>query len=1838
MAIDFPNNPTPTQSFTAAGKTWNWDGTSWKLEFQSGSGGGTTSFTGLTDTPVGYEAGKWLKVNSAANGLEWTDAPSGGSGGVDLTAFSVTIASAGTASLSYDNTTGVFTYTPPNLSGLLNVNINNPQTGEVIKYDGTNWVNSTDLTGGGGGGGASSLFGLSDCIQTGLTLNAGEVLRYNGANWSNYDISIDIPQELDDLVDVSNATPSDGQVLKWSAANSLWMPATDLTSSGGTGIALTDLSVTTASAAGGGSLSYDNSNGTFTFTPALIPAQGATVSISETPPSNPTPGDLWWKSDEGQLKVWYDDGSGTPSAQWVDTGGPGTSGGGSGGGSGSGGLSLADFSVTTLTATNTPALTYDVSSGVFSYTPPDLSEYSLYNHGHSYSLNDLSDVDTTGAAIGKIIKHDGTSWIAVNDTSSTTFVGLTDTPNSFTANKWLKVNAGGTALEFTDAPSGGGGSGGNDSVAVGTIAMWSGTIATIPTGWALCDGNNGTPNLLDKFVIGASDDDSGNAVTGVTGGPTQTGGSKDAIVVDHSHSSGNLTVDSHSHGDGSLSVDAHSHDSGNLKTDINTHAHAIQNQPWYTPDVDRGQSDGASLFSLDNAVQTSTDDHSHQHNVNQGNTGNASPDVSGNTGDASPAVGGNTGSEGSSGTNANLPPYYALAYIMKITAGGGGGGEDNVQVDWNETDTSSDAHILNKPTIPSNLNDLADVDTTGAANGKIIKHNGTSWVIADDGGGSGSGVTGVIVGHDSVNSTNTLNFTADTWSDTGLEITYTPKSSDSKIILTSYLNLLGRGTGGSAPIGQQTYTTPGTYTWTCPADVTSVCAVCVGGGGGGSTDNNWEAGGGGGLGWKNNITVVPGQTYNVVVGAGGVGNASGGTNGGTSYFADAAIVSGGGGWGNNGAGTVPAGNSGGNYTGDGGGNGGNHISYGGGGGAGGYSGAGNSETGGAGGAGAGTGLTGGGAGGGGVGLLGEGNSGSNYNGGSGNEISYGGTINGGQGGSGGAAGTDGRTSTYTNNYNADGDTGKAGGSYGGGGGGRAGPYDDGLNTGDGNGGGGAVRLIWGAGRAYPNTLTTDQGTGGATEDRGDGYIRVMQSTNVVGEQQYINWGAGGVDITPTEKEWQFTTYTEYTNTDTNQKTFRVQLYEEQGELILNNSDGQSYFTLMEVDNNASSGGYNDGDLDARINTASATSGQVLSWTGTDYDWIDIPAGGGGGDGNPIGTITIWSGSPSDIPTGYQLCDGSASATAELQAIRANVPDLRDKFILGASDNNSPDATGGSADAVVVAHDHGTGGVNGGTIHAVRRGSDAMIDAISHEASDNDAHYDTTSVTDPTGVSGTNANLPPYYALCYIIKNAGSPVASIVWDTQGNIGEFFPATRTVDTTTATPSNAGYFNYGDWDKVWNAREVRTLYSTAQHVVYFKLDDDSTSTWTIKNVTGDGTQWQASSAGEELMVWESTDNVTYTLRKYEDLADGASYTVSAKYLCISIGQNFPASSLILEVTSDGASSGGGGSSSFTGLYDTPAGLTADKWLKVNSGGTALEWADAPQTNLNAPQGVVAMWSGTISNIPSGWSLCDGQNSTPDLRDKFVVGAGHDGPSYASYITGNNYAGSGAFENVFDGDINTWSLPDNSASWSPPNWTAANSVTSLRVYCTKYINASTGVVLFEVDGIDYTANVSGANRDWVTIPVTSFTNITWKKSGNPGDDYSTSDYCLVFAIEVNGTVLTDSPYYSTGETGGSADAVVVEHKHTTSIDDSIVHPANGGVSFANGGAGTYYGTNFTMDNAGESGVNKNLPPYFALCYIMCTNPGATSTSTSSLETSLQDALAEIANLKSRVTTLESN
>jgi len=137
---------------------------------------------------------------------------------------------------------------------------------------------------------------------------------------------------------------------------------------------------------------------------------------------------------------------------------------------------------------------------------------------------------------------------------------------------------------------------------------------------------------------------------------------------------------------------------------------------------------------------------------------------------------------------------------------------------------------------------------------------------------------------------------------------------------------------------------------------------------------------------------------------------------------------------------------------------------------------------------------------------------------------------------------------------------------------------------------------------------------------------------------------------------------------------------------------------------------------------------------------------------PSGGILLWSGSIGSIPAGYVLCNGNNST-----------PDLRNRFVVGAGSTYAVDATGGSADATLPTHNHAATSVVTDPGH--RHGSDFTGDqsvggaGTGNTLAGNTAHLMTTATTGITvattnataGVSPTNANLPPYYALCYIMK-------------------------------------------------------------------------------------------------------------------------------------------------------------------------------------------------------------------------------------------------------------------------------------------------------------------------------------------------------------------------------------------------------------------------------------------------------------------------------------------------------
>jgi hypothetical protein len=149
----------------------------------------------------------------------------------------------------------------------------------------------------------------------------------------------------------------------------------------------------------------------------------------------------------------------------------------------------------------------------------------------------------------------------------------------------------------------------------GAILIWSGSVGSIPAGFVLCNGLNSTPDLRNSFILGA-----GNTYT-----VGQTGGSTDAVIVSHTHAA-TVTDPTHTHT---------ATDSG--------HNHSYQNSNV------TGSSGAGPYAQFENQVSSNT------------GTGYANISVA----SASTGISVSNATTGVSGSGANMPPFYALCYIMK---------------------------------------------------------------------------------------------------------------------------------------------------------------------------------------------------------------------------------------------------------------------------------------------------------------------------------------------------------------------------------------------------------------------------------------------------------------------------------------------------------------------------------------------------------------------------------------------------------------------------------------------------------------------------------------------------------------------------------------------------------------------------------------------------------------------------------------------------------------------------------------------------------------------------------------------------------------------------------------------------------------------------------------------------------------------------------------------------------------------------------------------------------------------------------------------------------------------
>ena len=397
-----------------------------------------------------------------------------------------------------------------------------------------------------------------------------------------------------------------------------------------------------------------------------------------------------------------------------------------------------------------------------------------------------------------------------------------------------------------------------------------------------------------------------------------------------------------------------------------------------------------------------------------------------------------------------------------------------------------------------------------------------------------------------------------------------------------------------------------------------------------------------------------------------------------------------------------------------------------------------------------------------------------------------------------------------------------------------------------------------------------------------------------------------------------------------------------------------------------------------------------------YETEGNAGSGGTGSSDPVGTIVAWAGSVANIPSEYQLCDGSAAATSELEAITGtNVPNLVDRFVIGAEADAagtaypglSPGATGGSANAVLIAHSHGYDrathrNVSDGGVHG------AYVSSLTGDTTD--IAGQTSTGANSTTQTGTNANLPPYYALCYIIKHTatsgsggvgiGSTSKIIQGNTEaevvdtGSDGHFKVTTEGTEKLRVTPD--GFVGIG---------------STMPAGV---LD--------IHSTTGDANVFirtLSNNLGNTQIVFGDSD---------ENDSGKVQYNHPGDYMVFHTNSSE-------QVRIDSSGNVGIGTTNPNAAVDSTntaklaVGIVTCNELYVN--GTQITGSGSG--GGGEPVGTIIAWGGSTASIPTGYQLCDGGaaesntlqaitgTNVPDLRDRFIIGAGN---NYAVDATGGS------------------------------------------------------------------------------------------------------------------------------------------------------------------------------------------------------------------------------------------
>ncbi|SPY08179.1 phage tail protein [Oligella urethralis] len=211
----------------------------------------------------------------------------------------------------------------------------------------------------------------------------------------------------------------------------------------------------------------------------------------------------------------------------------------------------------------------------------------------------------------------------------------------------------------------------------GMVVMWSGSVDKIPSGWALCNGSNGTPDLRGRFIIGA-------------GGSYNPGNTGNGSIPSHSHGAGSLATSGagahthtgtaasaggHSHSASTNSAGAHTHEVTGTAASAGDHSHTYRiatrggfgryisttTENYKATDANTSTA-GAHTHSV-SGTAASAGDHSHTVSVASGGAHTHTVSVT-SAGAHTHTISGSTAAAGSG--SEVIAKYYALCFIMKL--------------------------------------------------------------------------------------------------------------------------------------------------------------------------------------------------------------------------------------------------------------------------------------------------------------------------------------------------------------------------------------------------------------------------------------------------------------------------------------------------------------------------------------------------------------------------------------------------------------------------------------------------------------------------------------------------------------------------------------------------------------------------------------------------------------------------------------------------------------------------------------------------------------------------------------------------------------------------------------------------------------------------------------------------------------------------------------------------------------------------------------------------------------------------------------------------------------------